>query len=147
MVRWEYFNKFSTLEDKYLPSCGEGENMAEQIVTAVCKIIYKWYNDGDVYDNTGRMYSWCNDISSYANWLRENTDAKAILDRIFDCAGRDDYEELLKDLANKLIDEEYLGAMEQRRNIGSIYEATGPYKFEYSDDDEEDDYEDYDEEA
>ena len=40
------------LLDKYLPDEGEGKTMATQAVTAMCKIVYRWYNDGDVFDNT-----------------------------------------------------------------------------------------------
>ena len=39
-VDWDYYDKFNKLVDKYLPSQGEGENMATQLVTAITKIIY-----------------------------------------------------------------------------------------------------------
>ena len=52
MKEWSYFDKFETINDRYLPSQGEGETKATQVVTAVTKLVYKWYNDGDVYDNT-----------------------------------------------------------------------------------------------
>ena len=45
-----YFDKFEALVDKYMPMRGEGETAASQIVTAVNKLIYKWYNDGDVFE-------------------------------------------------------------------------------------------------
>ena len=64
-----YFNKFKQINDSYLPDTGEGDTMATQICTAVNKLIYGWYNDGDVYDNTYMIDGWCNDLSSYANWL------------------------------------------------------------------------------
>ena len=47
-VDWGYFNKFEDTIDKYMPSSGEGETMASQIATAINKLVYKWYNDGDV---------------------------------------------------------------------------------------------------
>ena len=68
-VDWSYYDKFNTLIDKYLPRQGEGENMATQIVTVVNKLVYKWYNDGDVYDNTHMLDGWCNDLSSYATYI------------------------------------------------------------------------------
>ena len=64
MKKWSYFNKFKELNNKYLPDMGEGETKATQVVTAVTKLVYKWYNDGDVYDNTYMMKGWCNDLSS-----------------------------------------------------------------------------------
>ena len=45
------FDKFEPIIDKYMPDIGEGDSLASQMVTAVNKLIYKWYNDGDVYDN------------------------------------------------------------------------------------------------
>ena len=53
-VSWIYYDliKFEELNKKYLPERGEGETKATQIVTALNKLIYKWYNDGDVFDNT-----------------------------------------------------------------------------------------------
>lgn len=51
-VDWGYFDKFEWADEKYLPCRGEGETKATQIVTAINKLVYKWYNDGDVFDNT-----------------------------------------------------------------------------------------------
>ena len=71
MVDWSYYDKpeFKAINSEYLPARGEGETKATQIVTAVNKLVYKWYNDGDVFDNTGALSGWANDLSSYANWL------------------------------------------------------------------------------
>ena len=49
-VSWDYFDKFKDVVHKYLPTVGEGDTFATQIVTAINMLIYKWYNDGDVYD-------------------------------------------------------------------------------------------------
>ena len=84
-VDWGYYDKFDGLNDKYLPISGEGETKATQIVTAVSKLVYKWYNDGDVFDNTFHLEGWANDLSSYANWLYEHTDADNILANISNC--------------------------------------------------------------
>ena len=140
MVDWSYFNKFESISDKYLPSYGEGETKASQIVTAVTKLVYKWYNDGDVYDNTGSMTGWANDLSSYANWLRKYTDAAGILDRIQDCWNNGQYEDLLKALADKLLDDEDLEQAAKQKKIDSIYKAEGPYRFEERYDDDEEEY-------
>ena len=108
-VKWSYFNKFGELEDKYLPASGEGTTRATQIVTAVCKLVYKWYNDGDVFDNTYHLEGWANDLSSHANWLYQHTkDAWETLNKISKCYYDSDYEDLLKELADKLLNEEYL---------------------------------------
>lgn len=145
MVDWSYYDRpeIEAINAKYLPAMGEGETKATQIVTAVNKLIYKWYNDGDVFDNTGALSGWANDLSSYANWLRKYTNAAMILDRIRKCFTEGDYEDLLQELADMLLDMEYLDRMAELPAEDSIYEADGPYRFEerYDDDDDgEDDW-------
>ena len=137
-VDWGYFNKFEPLEDKYLPTYGEGDNMATQMVTAVCKLVYKWYNDGDVFDNTHGLEGWANDISSYANWLYQNIPgADDILINIEMCENDSDYENLLKDLADYCFDEEFLKTQSEMEKEGSIYNCPGPFKFVESSRDED----------
>lgn len=164
-VDWDYYDRFESIIDKYLPDHGEGETIATQIVTAVNKLTYKWYNDGDVFDNTSNPnIGWCNDISTFANWLYKRlTSVREILNRVYECKNTSDYEDiyedLLKDLADKTLDENFLAHFADRPKIGSIYEENdGPFyyltddDFEededyYNDDeyDEDDDFEDYDE--
>ena len=111
--------------------------MATQVVTAVSKLVYKWYNDGDVYDNQHYLSGWCNDLSDYANWLRANTEASEILDGISECHTDDDYADLLKRLADKLLDEAYLDRENKKPAVGSIYDCEGPFIFREEDDDDE----------
>ena len=146
-VSWDYFNQFSDISKKYMLSYGEGDTKASQIVTAVCKLIYKWYNDGDVFDNTAYLDGWVNDLSSYANWLYKHTPSKHILNTIYDCNNDSDYEDLLKELADKLFNEEYLIEQNQIAKVDTIYKCEGKFefledKYNYDDDDYYDD-EDY----
>lgn len=140
-VDWSYYDneKFDRIDDKYLPRKGEGDTKATQIVTAVNKLVYKWYNDGDVYDNTGYLSGWANDLSSYANWLYNNTNrgVQEILEGVFDCGG-DDYEDLLQELTDTLLDGDVLEAYHKEPKVGSIYDCEGPFKFEENYEDEED---------
>lgn len=136
-VSWDYYDspKFTEPDKKYLPSSGEGDTLATQAVTAVTKLVYKWYNDGDVYDNTSPagLTGWANDLSSYANWLAKHIDgAKDILDRIFDIRYGDnqEYEYLLKDLADLIYDDSnYLDTLNTKPAEGSIYDCSGPYSW------------------
>lgn len=149
VVSWNYFDKFDKVSDMYLPERGEGETKATQIVTAVTKLIYKYYNDGDVFDNTYHLKGWWNDLSSYANWLYENTEVENILDKISGCMFDGEYEDLLKELADKLFDENYLAEQNKEKKIGTVYECNGKFKFIEQTDDEDyyDDWEDeYEEE-
>lgn len=131
-VDWSYYNKFNTIVDKYMPDHGEGKTMASQGVTAVNKLVYKWYNDGDVYDNTNPvgLQGWANDLSTYANWLyKYMPETKELLDGIFDCTSDSDYEYLLKAIADTVLDEEFLTQYAEKPATGSIYEEDGPYHF------------------
>lgn len=143
-VDWSYYDKFDGINEKYLPIKGEGETKATQIVTAVNKLVYKWYNDGDVFDNTFAMEGWANDLSDYANWLYENTkNAWKILNKISACYSDGEYEELLKELADEMLNEEFLAEQNKEEKVGTIYDCDGKFKFVESYDDEEDDEEDY----
>ena len=143
MRKWSDFDKFEALSGKYLPAQGEGENMATQHVTAVCKLVYKWFNDGDVYDNRYALEGWANDLSSYANWLHGYGDSTVagILERISDINTEDEYVDLLWDLAEHVINEDYLNELAARKKEGSVYEALGPFRFaEYEDEYDDDEY-------
>ena len=138
---WGYFDKFEEITDKYMPSEGEGDSMASQIVTAVNKLVYKWYNDGDVYDNVNSyMNGWANDLSSYANWLHNNVpELSSILEDIYHM-NETQYEGLLKRLADTALNEELL-AKYNKPKTGSIYNCDGPFEFrEESEDEEEGDW-------
>ncbi len=139
-VDWGYYDKFDGLMEKYLPDSGEGETKATQIVTAVCKLIYKWYNDGDVYDNSYALEGWANDLSSYANWLWEHTEANELLEDIFNCYNNDNYEYLLKRIADMLLDEDYLAEQNKVEKVGTIYKCDGAFKYVEHDDDDNDGY-------
>ena len=137
-VSWGYFDKFEVITNKYMPAWGEGETVASQAVTSVIKLIYKWYNDGDVFDNTAYLEGWCNDLSSYANWLYNHTDRSKVLDNIYVISTGSEYEDLLKELAESILDESWLSTQERPKE-GSIYACNGHFKFvEYGFDEEED---------
>ena len=139
-VNWGYYDKFDELSDKYLPVRGEGETKATQIVTAVNKLVYKYYNDGDVFDNTHYLEGWANDLSSYANWLYYHTDARSILDKIVHCMTEKDYEDLLKELADKLFNEEYLAEQNKVKKVETIYNCIGKFKYAEAEEEEEEYY-------
>lgn len=143
-VDWSYFDKFDKLEDKYLPISGDGDNMATQAATAASKLIYKWYNDGDVYDNNYGMDGWCNDISGSANWLYSYIpETRKALDRIRDISYGDEgaYEHILKDVADIVFNKDLLEGLEKRPHVGDAYDEEGPFSFsEESYDDEEEDW-------
>lgn len=141
-VNWNYYDRFDGLNDKYLPVEGEGETKATQIVTAVSKLVYKYYNDGDVFDNTHALEGWANDLSTYANWLYHRTTeaVQGILNKVYNCYTNEDYEDLLKELADELFKEDYLAEQDKIKKEFSIYDYEGKFKFVEVDEDEEDYY-------
>lgn len=141
-VQWDYYNKFDKLNDKYLPIQGEGETKATQIITCLNKLVYKWYNDGDIFDNTYHLEGGANDLSDFANWLYHHTtdEVKAILNKIEACYNDSDYEDLLKELTDNLFDEEYLKKQNKLDKEFTIYNYDGKFKFEEYCEDEEDYY-------
>ena len=117
--------------DRYLPASGEGENMAEQAVTAVNKIEFGWYNDGDVFDNTYQLEGWANDLSCYANWLHHYVPGAAeVLAGIKNISSDAEYAALVQELKRVVYNESLLGQLEAEAALDSIYECDGPYKFE-----------------
>lgn len=128
MKNWSDFDKFDVVVNRYMPDYGEGDTMASQMATAVNKLIYKWYNDGDVYDNTYSLEGWTNDLSSYANWIASHDfSAYRILSNICDCNDGNDYEDLLWNLANITLDETFLEDLAKKEKQGTIYNCDGRF--------------------
>ena len=115
--------------------------MATQAVTAITKLVYKWYNDGDVYDNSYAMNGWCNDLSSYANWLARYLDgALDILADIKGCCTDRAYEFILARLANKFLKADILEELDKKPKVGSIYTETYVFQFIDYEEEEEEEY-------
>lgn len=146
MLTWDSFDRFENEIDAYMPPRGEGDSLASQTATAVNKLIYKWFNDGDVYDNNYKLKGWANDLSSYANWLFGHAispQVQSILWGIRSCETEDEYVELLYDLASVCLDPKLLEKLDTKPVEDSIYDYDGPFSFrEYDEDEYEDDDED-----
>ena len=132
-LSWDDFSDPVTdrIEKEFLPANGEGDSMMSQAVTATTKLIYKWFNDGDVFDNTFGLQGWANDLSDYANWLDENIpEAASILERIKE-VGSDEsaYTQLLFDLMHAVFNDEMIVKYADKPVVGTIYDCSGPYSF------------------
>ena len=141
-VDWDVYDAFKKLTT-VLPICGEGSFIIEQIATAVNKLVYKWYNDGDVFDNNFGMEGWLNDLSSYANWLSQYVfGMQPILQQIQFCHTEGEYEQLLLHLWKHA--ESILDDYKAQPKVGSVYECAGAFRYtepqnsddNFSDDDE-----------
>ena len=58
MTNWgrlpaEADKEFEAWYDKYVPACGECNTLAGEIIRAINRLVYRWYNDGDTVDRYG----------------------------------------------------------------------------------------------
>jgi hypothetical protein len=124
-IDWKDFDKFSKALDLYLPDFGEGDTRATQAVTAVNKLVYRWFNDGDTYDSSFENGELCN----LANWLHMYCeDCDKILDRVKDISSNEQYSMLLYKLSDSVLgDLRLLKFMNKFDKVSSIYSCRGPF--------------------
>ena len=114
---------YGILTDKYLPSEGQGESKASQLVTAANKIIYGWYNNGDTISGNG------NDLTSYANWIdqyiKEPEIRKILKDDYIDYSDVDYLSEIILPLIKFVFREDFLEGLASQGAEDSIYSCEG----------------------
>lgn len=124
-VNWDFYNnKIKNMVHKYFPDREENETLASQIVDVIRELVYAWNNDGDVYDNVhSNLKGWINDISSYANWLYKYVDGtQDTLKKIYGMSNnKNDYENLLKEIVDKFLDDDFLAQAAKSKEEGNIY--------------------------
>ena len=141
-----WYNKYHDVVDKYMPNYGEGETRASQTVTAMNRIVYKWYNDGDVFDNHWKYENydgWANDLSPEGNWLYSFGPRQLayIMPDVNLCESEEDYEDILKMMCDICFDEDELKNLDELAKEDSIYTFSGgPFSCEYEDEDEDEDW-------
>lgn len=139
-------SSFDVFKDmaKYLPASGEGETMATQAWTAISKLVYRYYNGGDLPDNYSNIHlknEYGNDVSTYANWL-DNNIIPTFYTSYINLQSEQAYENLLLTVARYVADNIKSGKLDKPM-VDSIYTASGPFIFKEEQEDYEDDYEDY----
>ena len=116
-------SSYSILTNKYLPSVGQGENKASQLVTAANKIIYGWYNNDDTISGDG------NDLTSYANWIdshiKEPEIRKILKDDFIDYNDTYYLSEIILPLIKCVFREDFLEGLAAQEVEGDIYECYG----------------------
>ena len=143
MVGWDYYDKFGPIEEKYIPDRGEGDNMATQAAVCVSKLVYEWYNNGGIYDNTHNLHFVCNEVDCYANWLYTNLGIMSLA-AIAYCETEDDYEEVLRKVADEVLNQRLLTKLEKKPLCGTIYKCKGPFRIVYRSYDDDEEYGSYD---
>lgn len=126
----------SALVTKYLPSKGDGNTKATQAITALWKLIHRWDNDGDIYDNHYSLRAGLNDVSGSANWLYNHIqETRPILDNIKYISSDTQYSMLLGMLANCVLNEDLLTRLDKLPKSRNAYNESGPYSIEEEDED------------
>lgn len=135
--------------DRYLEYRGQGDTMATQASAALNKLIYKFYNDGDVFDWTYHKPTW-NDLSSYANWLYTYIpETRGILKKaVKDGATDTDYSIALYELYELIFENhDMLDELNMHPAVGDIYNQEGVFEcveiedeWDEWDDDEDDEW-------
>ena len=126
------FEKFNKVLDIYMPDQGEGESLASQIATAVAKIVYRWFNDGDTVSSKWMVQSGTDEggMSQFANWLYINiADSRPMfrnwLDKFDNESVTDaEYENFLYDMCKNLLDPDFLDGYSTEPKYDSIYNAS-----------------------
>ena len=125
-VNWISFDKFDKIKDKYVHGSGEGDTMAQQMISAVKNIVDSWYRDGNVYDNSYELGGNRKDISTFANWLYTYIpETKKILDGIKSVKDGDEYEDLLNRLYYTIYQDNILNKYSNEEATDSIFDCAG----------------------
>ena len=116
-------SSYSILTNKYLPSRGQGDTKASQLVAATNKIIYGWYNNGDTISGDG------NDLTSYANWIdrhiKEPEIRKILKDDFIDYNDTYYLSEIILPLIKFVFREDFLEGLTSQEIEDDIYECQG----------------------
>lgn len=95
-------DKLEVAFDVLVPSSGKAETIAGEIVRAVMRVLYRWYNDGDVfYEGYGLKT-----VASSVNYLLEEIGLfteEEIREFVENRPTEDKYEKFILDMSNKAI--------------------------------------------
>ena len=139
------------LYDKLVPGQGDAETVEGEMLRAINRLIYRYYNDGDKYyegygtETAGPAHSFL---------VNANHPQKAIMNRLFkEFISDDEYERMLKDILDVILDHIESRQGEYTKNtLGGIFkyepefedmeEDDDDYTYDYDDDEyeEDDDY-------
>jgi hypothetical protein len=125
------------LYDKLVPGQGDAETVEGEMLRAINRIIYRYYNDGDEY-HTGYGTETAGPAHSFL--VNANHPQRAAMKKIF--GDGTDYEQTIKDALDVILD--YIESRQgeyTKNTLGGIFD----YEPEFEDDEyEEDDYDDND---
>lgn len=95
--------KLDKLFDELVPAMGEADTVAGEIVRALCRLGYRYYNDGDILGGVNGIYIAAPAGYLYAQIGREKNVGK-YLDELYDEWREDKYENILDKLVSAVLD-------------------------------------------
>ena len=135
------------LYDKLVPSMGDAETVEGEMLRAINKIIYRWFNDGDKYyegygtETAGPAHSFL---------VNANHPQRSAMVRLFkEFVSDEEYERMLNDILDVILDHIESRQGDYTKNtLGGMYDYESEYVNEEEDEgdyddwyeDEEDDY-------
>lgn len=125
------------LYDKLVPGQGDAETVEGEMLRAINRIVYRFYNDGDKYfegygtETAGPAHSFL---------VNANHPLKSAMVKLFDePSGDNSYERMLKDVLDMILDH-----IESRQGKYTKNTLGGMFDYEPEFEEEEDDEDDYD---
>lgn len=139
MREWSDWGRsdWDKIQNKYLPKEGQGETLLTQAVTCVCKLVYRYFNDGDFY----AMFESYTDLTSYANWLYEHIEeTREILDSVFEISSEQEYVDILWKLSGIIFSKSFVSKYKKIKAKGNVYKCDKDKHFVYTDPNEEEEW-------
>ena len=131
------------LYDKLVPGQGDAETVEGEMLRAINRIVYRFYNDGDKYfegygtETAGPAHSFL---------VNANHPLKSAMIKLFDePSGDNSYERMLKDVLDMILD--YIESRQgkyTKNTLGGIFDYESEFEEEEEDDDDYDYYDDDD---
>jgi hypothetical protein len=124
-----------SLYDKLVPGMGDAETVEGEMLRAINRIIYRYYNDGDKYfegygtETAGPAHSFL---------VNANTEVQSAMEKIFSTGTN--YEETIEDALEHILSHiEGKQGKYTKNTVGGIFD----YEPEFEDEEEDDDFDDY----
>lgn len=135
--------QYNDANDMYFVRIGQGDTMANQICVAVNRIVRRWFNDGDVFDNTsGFGDSQDEHLADCANWLAQHLPNKVRMElaQVKYVQDYEEYEEILQGLCDICLNEEFLDRYDAYPADGDIFNCKGEFEVVFWEDEEDENW-------
>lgn len=137
-VGGELEKRNEALYDKLIPSQGSADTVEGEILRAINRIIYRYYNDGDYYYE-GYGTETAGPAHSYL--VNSKSSISSNLNRIFNESRDKEYEQMLNKALGLILD--YIEKHEAEGHSEPNSEDLFDYESEFKDEEEDDDWDDY----